>query len=162
MPTSAITISAASLVDQFKQITPWRHSQDYSRSEWSKIIDVALTVQNAPPPTMAMALDEFMKWASNQPVHGDFEPESQVYILMRVVFQLPEDSERRNAFSFKGWTNSVDMFRHNRANLSWPVSWTGNTTPKLLARYEGSEGMPYQARREFDYMRKHFKFRKLK
>jgi hypothetical protein len=91
---------------------------------------------------------------------GDYEDESKVFILMRVVFDLPVSALESECLSFKGWTNWPLPDAAGHVNLSWPVEWRYGK-PSLLAHYEGSEGVPYGAAEEYEYFRARFPFRRL-
>lgn len=146
------------LVEDIKKIEPWRQSKDYSEADWAYLKQVALRVQKSKESVVETALDAFMKEVANEPYNGDFESDSKPYLLMRVVFNLPEDVPATEVFSFKGWDNSMQMILGSRVNLAWPLTWKSGG-PKLLARYEGSSGRPYGARAEYVFMKKKFNFR---
>jgi hypothetical protein len=153
-------VSAEELAKQFKQLEPWKQSADYSAAGWTTATQVALTVQSAKPEVIEQALEKWAAEIKDEPFNGDFEAESGVFILMRVVFELPEEADPEKAFSFKGWTNSDERLKNGRVNLAWPVTWAGGN-PRLVARYEGSQGKPYAALEEYRFMRQRFAFRKL-
>jgi hypothetical protein len=157
---AAAPVTAPALVKMFVDLDPWSHTQDYSAAAWKKAVRVALVVQKTNPQTVGQALDSFIALARKQPFNGDSEFESRVFILMRVVFDLPENAPASQRFSFKGWINGGAMVNGATANLAWPIAWTGHAG-LLLAHYEGSEGKQYEAKAEYNYMRSHFPFRKL-
>ncbi len=158
--TAEETASVNTLVAAIKGLEPWRQSKGYSKEGWDAAISVARLIQGTDAAIVEKVLDAYMAQVRNAPANGDFEPDSRPFILMRVVFDLPEKAEPREAFSFKGWTNSKERERDGRVNLAWPVSW-GPAGPSLVARYEGSEGLPYSAADEFRLMKRKFAFRKL-
>lgn len=151
-------ITEEQVVEYFNALPPWAQ-KDFSDSEWACYIEVARIIQKADPNIVESALNKFIVDAVREEYAG-YESESKVFILMRVVFDLPEEAYLENRRSFKGWANWPEPDEKGNVSLSWPVSWrTGK--PKLIAPYEGSMGKPYAAGMEYRYMRDRFPFRQL-
>jgi len=147
------------LIKRLHSLPPWRNQVQFTAEEWGRYIELARSVQSADPDTVAAALDEFVRQASQEP-DLEYEGESKAFILMRVVFELPERASVDERRSFKGWTNWPEADANNQVNLSWPVSWAGGS-PKLLSTYEGSEGLPYFAGTEYRHFLPNYPYRKL-
>lgn len=72
----------------------------------AEIINVAKIVQLTNPDTVAAILDEFISQAIKQDeYYKGYENESKVFILMRVVFVIPEVAPADNSSSYKDWSN---------------------------------------------------------
>jgi hypothetical protein len=152
--------SAKTLVALFDRLEPWSHTKTYSPRGWAFARRVAKTVQTTNPKIVDQALDAFMANAVKATFNGDSEDESKVYLLMRVVFDLPENAAPSKSFSYKGWDNAGQSIQGGTANLAWPLKWNGGH-PTLVIAYEGSEGIAYGAKAEYGYMLAHFPFRQL-
>jgi hypothetical protein len=147
------------LIERLRSLPPWQNQVDFSAQDWKQYVDVARLIQSADPDMVTAALDEFVREVSQEEFRG-YEGESKPFLLMRVVFELPERASVDERQSFKGWSNWPDADENNQVNLSWPVSWEGGS-PKLLATYEESMGLPYSAGAEYRYLLKKYPYRKL-
>jgi hypothetical protein len=145
------------LIERLHSLPPWKYESNFSGQEWGKFIEVAKIVQSTHPDTVESALNEFIKQAIQEEYQG-YESESKPFILMRVVFKIPEIASAEKRFSYKGWMNWPEPDENNHVNLSWPVSWISDH-PKLLAFYEGSMGRPYAAVAEYRFLLENFPFR---
>ncbi len=151
-----LKVSEDQLVERFKALAPWSPEGDFGEAEWGSYLDAARVVQEADPATVEAALIRFLAGAGDE---ADAD-ESKVFILMRVVFDLPEQSSAESRRSFKGWSNWPEPDTARQVSLSWPVSWrSGN--PSLEAPYAGSMGLPYAASQEYRHLRGNFPYRQL-
>jgi hypothetical protein len=146
------------LQERIAGLAPWGRG-DFDDEEWDRYVSVARSVQAADPETVEAALEAFMADAvEEEPT--DTTSESKPFLLMRVVFALPEaapESERR---SFKGWANWPRPDARGEVSLAWPVSWESGR-PRLVAPYGGFQGLPYSAVREYRHLRERYPFRAL-
>ncbi|MEM1255781.1 MAG: hypothetical protein AAGI69_25360 [Cyanobacteria bacterium P01_H01_bin.21] len=147
------------LVNQFKSLKPWTAQNDFSDNDWARMIAVARVVQTVDPPMVEAACDIFVQQALQETFVG-YESESKLFILMRVVFDLPEHVSADERASFKGWVNWPRPDINGQVNLAWPVSWASGY-PQLEDSYVGSMGPPYAAAKEYLYMRQRFPYRQL-
>jgi hypothetical protein len=147
------------LIKRLHSLAPWQNQVEFTADEWERYIELARLVQATDPDTVEAALDEFVRQVSQQPF-TEYEGDSKPFILMRVVFELPERASADERRSFKGWVNWPDADANNQVNLSWPVSWAGGS-PKLISTYEGFEGLPYAAGMEYRHFLQNYPYRKL-
>ncbi|HEX8652914.1 MAG TPA: hypothetical protein VF708_19015 [Pyrinomonadaceae bacterium] len=147
------------LIEDIEALPPWRTQGDLSDSEGERYREVARIVQQADPSLVASALDQFIARATNEH-HDDYEGESKPFLLMRVVFDLPEQAPVEQRRSFKGWTNWPKPDASGQVSLAWPIAWR-NGKPTLVDFYRGSMGLPYAASQEYRHMLDHFPFRAL-
>ncbi len=144
----------------FDSLAPWRSRDgDLDDREWANYVNVARSVQQTSPEVVKDALAQFMRDANAARFEG-YEISSKPFLLMRVVFDLPESAPESSRRSFKGWTNWPAPDDSGNVSLSWPVSWSTGQ-PRLVADYTGSEGKPYAAVEEYHYLLNHFVYRKL-
>lgn len=151
-----------SLVTLFHSLKPWQRKDDFKEEDWRRYIMVAKIVQLADFNTVEAALNEFILQAvkSDENYQG-FESESKAFLLMRVLFDIPEVFSSTKSFSYKGWTNWPAPDENGNINLAWPVTWK-NGHPELENGYKGSMGQAYAAALEYRFLKDNFKFRKLK
>ena len=147
------------ILNELHSLPPWTYEREFTDQEWEKFIEVARLIQTTDPDIVEAALNEFIKQAVKEEYKG-YESESKPFILMRVVFEIPEKANAQKRFSFKGWANWPNPDSNNDVNLSWPVSWEGGS-PRLAASYEGSSGRPYAAASEYRFLLQNFPYRKL-
>jgi hypothetical protein len=153
------SLAKRELIERLRSLPAWTKQEEFTDQTWAQYIDVARIVQSTDPDTVEAALNGFIQEVLQEQVQG-YESESKPFILMRVVFEIPEVASAEKRFSYKGWTNWPDPDAKNQVNLSWPVSWEGGA-PKLLASYEGSMGQPYAAAAEYSFLSQNFPYRKL-
>ena len=156
MTTSAN--DASELVAALRSLAPWS-DRNFSPSEWAQYQRVAALFTKASPDVVKTALSQFVLEAMAADDHGD-EDESKPFILMRVLFDLPDRADAAELKSFKGWTNWPGPDAASKVNLGWPVRWSAGK-PRLEATYEGSMGLPYAAAEEYDWLLQHRSFRDL-
>lgn len=151
--------SKQGMLARLRELPAWRADRDFTHQEWAAFIDVAKLVQTANPDVVASALDDLMRERFSEEYRGT-ETDSKPFILMRVVFELPEAAPVEQRFSYKGWSNWPVPDARNQVNLGWPVTWQGGH-PGLQALYDGSMGRPYTASAEYRFLLQTFPFRKL-
>jgi len=149
------------LVEVLRSLPPWRGVSDFDDTDWDAYIGAARLVQQADPDAVGAALDEFAaevrRLDENYP---GYEQESKPFLLLRVVFALPESVPVAQRFSYKGWSNWPDADDRGEVDPGWPVAWRAGR-PRLLASYAGSEGQPYPAATEYRFLRETFPYRDL-
>ena len=149
----------ARLLALFDSLEPWTDPDRMDSAAWSRYIEVARQVQQTDPATVERALSRFVKEAAHAQAYSD-ESESKVFLLLRVVFELPSSAPEEQRRSFKGWINWPEADEGGRVNLSWPIVWEEGGS-RLEARYEGSEGRPYAADLEYRYFQENYPYRNL-
>ncbi len=87
---------------------------------------------------------------------------SKVYLLLRVMYQLPQEMNSNNAKTFGGWTHP-SIGNANSYNMSWPVSVTQSPSGIMvnIDKYRGFIGRGYNAAAELDYFNANFPKRNL-
>ena len=86
---------------------------------------------------------------------------SKVYLLLRVLYQLPQEANSNNAKTFGGWihpSTGKSIF-----NLSWPVAVNQSPTGYSINvdKYQGFLGRGYDGAAELDYFNANFPKRNL-
>lgn len=143
------------MVDAFGRLAPWPPGGDLSPEQWNHYIAAAAAVERADPDDVERSLTDFL----NQ--RGGIEgaaAETSLFLLMRVVFDLPEKAAASERRSFKGWINWPPPAPDGTISLAWPLSWQSGR-PTLVAPYEGSEGPRYAAAEEYRYLLDRYAFR---
>lgn len=87
---------------------------------------------------------------------------SKVYLLLRVMYQLPQSMNSSNAKTFGGWIHP-SIANGSTYNMSWPVSVTQspNGIMVMIDKYRGFIGRGYNAAAELDYFNTNFDRRNL-
>jgi hypothetical protein len=152
-------MTARELKTMCDSLRVWSRSFDFTDADWQNYIRIAQIVQQTDPQIVETALDLFVKAAVRESFRG-YTSESKPFLLMRVIFDLPEAAPAEERWLYKGWTNWPQPDAQGKVNLAWPISWRSGW-PKLLACYEGSEGHPYAAVAEYRHLRAAYPFRAL-
>lgn len=155
-----MTDSAAvqSLLIMFRVLAPWHNAQDFSEEAWRRYMNAARLVQNSEPGEVELALARFLDEADG---FTGVENETRLFLLMRIVFDLPDRAPADQRHIFKGWVNWPALDAEGNVNLSWPVDWQDGR-PVLLTPFEGADGPCYGAVEEYRYLLTRFPFRKLR
>lgn len=149
--------SVPNLLAAFRALTPWTYDGHPAGAEWRAYLDAARLVQQSTPTDVERALARFLDEPDNL---GGAENETRLFLLMRVVFDLPDRAPVGQRRVFKGWINWPEPDAEGHVSLTWPVAWQEGR-PSLLARHEGSEGRPYAAVEEYRHLRAQFPLRRL-
>jgi len=160
------TLDVKSLAEALLKVDPWPdRSTNYSEANWKALVSIAKLIQRSDPRTVSEALQKYQtEQVSNsvQEIHND----SKLYLLMRVVFELPEHaSNDANWSSFGCWlTMKTEYNNDGTINRAWPIAWNhGN--PCLVSGCLGIQGFGrygrYGAADEFLYFRSKCAFRDL-
>jgi hypothetical protein len=170
---ASTTLSVAHLEALMRPIEPWPGwGTNYSRSNWVLLVAAAKVIQGSSAATVGKALERYQMGNSTnrdlQPLSKELDNDTKLYLLMRVVFDLPEALQlpkKRLPFAFGCWaglflkqdgeTNTDGTF-----NLAWPIRWNRGH-PALLAGWIGYEGPRYHAAGEYHYFRQKYRFRDL-
>ena len=140
-------------------LRPWTDREAFGEADWRGYVDAARAVQRAEPAVVEAALDAFVAgWAGDTALN--YARDSKPFLLMRVVFDLPEAAAVGARRSFRGWVNWPAPDALGQVSLAWPLTWRGGT-PALSASYEGVEGGPYDAVGEYRFLRARWPFREL-
>lgn len=146
-----------SLLSIFRVLAPWSNAAAFSAEEWRRYIDAARLVQKAEPADVERALARFLDEADG---FASAENETRLFLLMRILFDLPDRAPADQRRLFKGWVNWPAPDAEGNVNLSWPVGWQDDQ-PALLAPFEGADGPRYAAIEEHRHLRAGFPFRRL-
>ena len=84
---------------------------------------------------------------------------SGLYLLLRVLFDLPMACPRERAKIFAAITHPSVADRRHPFDLSWPVAVGQDAKVLLIHRMRGHMGRGYDAVGEYDYFVEHFPFR---
>jgi hypothetical protein len=147
------------LAKMFNSLHPWSHRSGLTARDWDNYEKVARAVQQTDPRVVEGALQSFMESEGDSPV-TDYTDESKLFLLMRVLFDLPESAPVEERHQRKGWINWPLPDANGKVSLAWPISWA-HGKPELVASYEGSEGPPYPAVADYRYLKSHYPFRTL-
>jgi hypothetical protein len=149
-------MSLPQLLASFRCLPPWG-ADDPGPGGWRAYEDAARLVQRVNPAEMDQAMAEFLNEAK-----GDAEAanETRLFLLSRVVFDLPDRVLAARRRVFKGWINWPAPDCEGMVDLGWPIRF-GPRGPSLVAANEGSDGPRYGAVEEYRYLRENFGSRNL-
>lgn len=147
-------------VDEIVQIVdsvrPWSSEATYGPADWDRIIKIARIFQNLHEETITNALDRF-SFQIKKNFQGDYLEDSKPFLLLRVMFELPENAPRSERTG-GGWvTFNSDINSDGSVNQNWPISWK-NGKPSMVSRYLGYQGIPYNPK--LDYLKLNGRFKK--
>jgi hypothetical protein len=148
-------LTDVSLVQAVSGLTPWPSDRDLSGDEWADYVDAARRLRDAEPREVTRALGAAL--AADE---GTGDNERRLFVLLRVLFDLPRSAPAAQRLVYKGWVNWPAPDDRDEVDLGWPVAWEDDR-PRLVAAFEGSMGPRYAAVEEYDSFRERFGFRAL-
>ena len=143
-----------------QKIEPWTTSTNYSAEGWKQLAKAAKAFQNASPKLAGETLNDYLRGCARNPGQLPAE-QGKVFLLLRVVFDLPANAPAGQRLTFANWTRGrSDLNKDGTINLSWPLFWDQGK-PRLVAGCQGAAGSGYSAGDEFAHLRYKFKYRDL-
>lgn len=143
-----------------ERIEPWRSSKAYSSADYRILVAVAREIQNADSAEVEAALNRFMEKHSAH-MSEDYTEMSKPFLVLRVVFDLSENSRIDPKLNVMSWLSVRDEINADGSiNLAWPLSFRSGK-PVLKSRFRGLVGPPYDPVTEFRVMRAACSFRKI-
>ena len=154
---------------------------DTSRLDFTgKLIAKIPSWLNGYPPTAAMQLVNIARQVQNstnpQSLHNSLvnyeslfahasdydEQMSKVYLMLRVMYQLPQQIDKSNAKTFGGWIHP-SVTTGSIYNMAWPVVATQSQSgwQVSVSEFTGFIGRGYNAAAELDYFNASFPKRNL-
>ncbi|MDB6064327.1 MAG: hypothetical protein JWR26_535 [Pedosphaera sp.] len=160
------TMDDDGLANMLNHLKPWpafRGSETYSKEDWLQVELAARRLQKCDKTSVQETL---ARWKNNENpwLRYNTELSSELYLVMRVMFELPEHAPESDFFGFGGWLclpPGASLYNEDGTmNLCWPVSWKSGE-PHLIAGCRGLHGPAYEPAAEYHYLHDHYRFRDL-
>ena len=140
---------------------PWKATM--SEDDWKAYLRTAIAFQKLDDEDVHTAIIVFMLSHKNDQLKAMLDASSKPMLLLRVMFELPEDQERqKDAPIYIAGGLPMKLSGPNTVqSFSVPVSWMGGK-PQLNAipvEVGGHRGMWYQPQHEFGFFRAFYKYR---
>ena len=135
----------------------WRYDRPLSTIEWNIYVEAGKVLQKTDSSILLNGLYlESEQWQKSAFLDG-FSEESKPYLLLRVMFDLPEEIPYGKRFVSKGWRGREvsDKWYPN-----WPIQW-GQDGPRLITLCRGCIGPPYSVVSEYKHFKNTYPFRNL-
>ena len=160
--------SIGDIVELIDKLEPWTADGRYSPAGWRRIIATAKVLQACDTNTVALGLSRFFNEKRSHNYQGSYEEDSKPFLLLRIIFDLPERAPTNRLFAFNSWDRTQRLpqglysgFNEDgTVNLAWPIVWKSGDAC-LADAYIGSSGPLYNAAAEYMYMYSQFALRKL-
>lgn len=129
------------------------------KADWSSLRPTALPFLKMSAKEQKDAVSEYSKKYCFPKL--DLERASGLYLLFRVLFELPPDGmDRAKVSAFGGWLHP-SIGESGPYRISWPVEAAVEQGRVVVTidRFTGYSGKGYDAAAEFDFLRANFTFR---
>jgi hypothetical protein len=173
------------LSDLLATIDPWPSGNlKYSKVSWEHMFSAAKYIRGCDPESVFKTLHTYEnkypyrraqfdldslpghKLPSNSSeelgkLDKTIEEDTKIFLLMRVLFNLPEHATSRPRF-YPWHENHTDLDSNGTVNVAWPITWkSGN--PQLVTGETGIQGVVdlYLPAEEYDYFLRHYPMREL-
>jgi hypothetical protein len=153
------------LEKSLSQIDPWPNwSTNYAQTNWVKLVKLAKSLQQMNPEIVEAALSNYQGRRGNLLDEDAIRDDGKVYLLMRIVFDLPESTPMgKGTRYFAGWVSQrTEVNADGTVSLAWPIAWNRGH-PMLISGCIGLQGINarYRAAAEYDYFYHKYKMRDL-
>jgi hypothetical protein len=158
IPPSAMRDTATSKVGLLiETVPPWTsHCGD---AQAVQLRSAARQIQKFAPAEIREGIQDFLN------VHREDDDYlaslSKVYVLLRAVFNVPQEISREEAKTFGGWVHPSVLQKSGSYDLMWPLGLNEKSEVIFVGQFEGYFGSEYDAMGEFDYFSSKYKFREL-
>jgi hypothetical protein len=148
------SVDPKELAAAIQQLPPWPYRGQSEATDLSKYLVVAAVAQRSTDDIFLKALGQYFEMT-------DFkdDEDSKVFLLLRVVFDVPEDAPASELVPSKGWVNWPEPV-DGRVSIAWPLSFKGEEV-RLVAYSVGSMGPSYNWPGEYNRFRTKYRFRPL-
>jgi hypothetical protein len=168
-------LSQARLKIMLKTVEPWPClDTNYPSTNWAQLVAAAKIFQKSSPSTVEQALRQYQMGGATNGEFQRFNDEqldndTKLYLLMRVVFDLPETvpANTKQIIVFGYWSGrwlkeNGEMNSDGTINLAWPIRWN-HGHPELIGGCIGLQGVDtrYDAGAEYQYFRGKYPYRNL-
>lgn len=141
-------------------IEPWpAQTRVYPHKGWESLMSAAKTIQKWSPSSLEKALKVNQSSYTGDP-QAEIENDGKLYLLMRAVFDLPENAPPQDTMLW-GWVTYRTQYNSDgTVNAAWPIRWNRGE-PELVSGYRGRQGINgrYKADEEYRYFLHKYHFR---
>jgi len=141
------------LATMLSTIAPWTDtSTNYSETNWEHLVMIAKLIQKSDSENICKTLEKYQQEQVANSMN-ETRNDSKLYLLMRVVFDLPEHAPNDTNWSYFGcWlTARTEYNSDGTINRAWPITWKKGD-PCLISGCLGIQGFErYNAAKEFLY-----------
>ena len=161
------------LAERIQGLSSWTSDGRPRDGDWNAILSLAWTLQGLHDADVQAVLVVFMI-NSQRDNPGDWQAWSKPMLLLRVMFDIPDEPQPAQQVSDVLYRDSGATIcagipyrgcgatdRTPLATFSLPLTWNGNGPSLAACPYPAFSwtGPSYQPQQEFAYFRKHFKYR---
>jgi len=139
-----------------------------SASDWAKTIDPTFKPRYSGLSAAALQIAEMTPQGRKAEIKAfshqycfpqmNLEKSASLYLMLRILFDLPREVPRDRAKVFGGWMHpsigEVTPFQ-----MSWPVTVNPETDTAAVQRFQGYSGKGYDAFGEYEYFETNFPLR---
>lgn len=145
--------SKGGLVHEILQpVKPWTSEENYNPEDLATLLQAAQELSQINEEEL---LSEMVEYAT----YYNFATEemSKLYLVLRLLFDVPQDYPAEEAQFFGGWA-APDLNSEESVNLSWPV-YMQDGRLENIDYFMGYYGVPYDVEGEFRYFSERFEKR---
>jgi hypothetical protein len=145
------------MIYNIDKLRPWKQDQ-FADSDWALYFQTAKLIQECDERERVQLFEKIRERYTKRDDNDELQ--SKLFILIRIVFDLPVKIDSSMFRSFKGWDNWPKPDDSGKVSVSWPIGWEKGK-PFLADFYKGSSGKPYALKEEYEYFKKAYAYRKI-
>ena len=139
--------------DFFEHVEPlpaWSNTH-YTDAHNSMLKEHAQQLQQLSTQEIMNGIEEYTRYYK-----GRVAPLSKLYVMMRMLFDVPENTPMDQAKTFGGWVKPDELIAGEQTSLLWPLAMGDDRIPAVEAKFKGYMGAPYDAEAEALYFMEQF------
>ncbi len=153
IPDKTLLDPIGHLIDE--AIPAW--TAGYTAAESGQLVGVASEISNLPIQQLQLSLGLYAQVFSG--TDEEIDAMSKVYLLLRVLYNLPANADRESVKVFGGWIHPSISNPGTGFNLGWPVAASGfgpSAKIQVTGAFDGYLGRAYDAVGELGYFNGNF------
>jgi len=131
-------------------LKPWTDGaytqQDNNELRWN-----AQELQKLSTSEIMTGIEEYTQY-----YNGRIEPMSKLYLMMRMIFDVPQNTSMDQAKNFGGWIKPEQQVSGEQTSLLWPLGYNENSQLTVKHNFMGYSGSVYDAPGEAMYFMENY------
>ncbi|MCF8309637.1 MAG: hypothetical protein K9I68_11565 [Bacteroidales bacterium] len=136
--------------DHVEPLTPWS-DRSYTEADNNLLRENAQQLQRLSTTEIMNGIEEYSTYYK-----GETDALSKLYIMMRILFDVPEFTPMDQAQSFGGWIKPEQLITGEQTSLLWPLGFDEGPIPVVKHDFMGYAGTSYNAVDEAQYFMEQF------
>ncbi|PLX11551.1 MAG: hypothetical protein C0598_07910 [Marinilabiliales bacterium] len=142
--------------EQVESVKAWTDESGYSENDNYTLLESASQVASLTDDEIITGVADYSEY------YAGYIPEmSKLYLILRYVYDVPNNLPMENAYSYGGWIHPNEVISNSAYDLMWPLGWNEMNMIVVDHEFMGYIGAGYDAIGELSYFMENFDKREL-